>query len=488
MIRLCSAVICGLSQSHVPRGDLPFVTRAAVSPSHAGALRGPMLPNVRLLFAALLVSVVALSCGFGVFAALGVSREPLGRLPASTTTTALQLVDNEAAAKPATWGAPFGPGFHPSVAQIGAVATDASIVTPARGETSAPSKDPNPWTAGTFKAEATATSPTPVVQPIPISAVTAMPSSPTLPAASAAPSAAEQPAPTPVVSVPPALPAAATVSPAPAAPLASTASAAAQETPSANVQGDRPAPDVITKAAEDKPAAAAVSTAPATPLASTASAAAEETGPADVQGNKPAPDVVTKATEGKPAPATVSSAPATPPASMASTAAQETPSGNVQGDRPAPDAVTKAAEDKPAPAAAPVVAVVEPTATAAPPAASPLDVTGTVPDAATVGAKMPEELTPMPEPREPRKIVRRPIERRLVRRRPAQPTNAPTSAWSYNNTSPYQARVVFRSAPRAFGNASITGRRTVRRTATTATTATATTPTPAYPSAWSSAR
>jgi hypothetical protein len=44
--------------------------------------RGCMLPNVRLMIAALLVSVVALSCGFGTFAVFRVSHEPFAHLPA----------------------------------------------------------------------------------------------------------------------------------------------------------------------------------------------------------------------------------------------------------------------------------------------------------------------------------------------------------------------------------------------------------------------
>jgi hypothetical protein len=42
-----------------------------------------MLPNLRLMIAAVLTSVVALSCGFGIFAAFRVSHEPFARLPAA---------------------------------------------------------------------------------------------------------------------------------------------------------------------------------------------------------------------------------------------------------------------------------------------------------------------------------------------------------------------------------------------------------------------
>jgi len=43
-----------------------------------------MFPNVRLLIAAMIVSVVAVSCGFAVFAAFRVNHEPLARLPSAT--------------------------------------------------------------------------------------------------------------------------------------------------------------------------------------------------------------------------------------------------------------------------------------------------------------------------------------------------------------------------------------------------------------------
>lgn len=415
-----------------------------------------MFPNVRLLIAAVLVSVVALSCGFGVFAALGVNREPLRRLPAGAT--ALQLVAKEAAAASSTWGAPFGPGFRMSEAKIGAVITDASIVTPTRHETSAPPKEPSLWAAGTLKAEATETSPAPAVQPIPISAVTATSSS-------AAPRAAEQPAPTTSVPQPPSPPAAAAISPTPSVPLTSTARTTAQKTPSVGAQGVQPAPDAVTTAAEDKPAAAAA------PRIVTA----EPTLP-------PAPDVVTKAAEEKPAAASAPSVVAAEPAANLAP-----PSVDAQGLQPAPDAVTKAAEDKPAAAAASVAAV-EPTANAAASDASPADVTGTVPDADTPEAKMPGKLMREPGLKAPRKVVRRPIDRRIAKRRPVQPTVASATYWSGNGTATFQDPV-FATAPNTSANAPVRMRRTARKPAVikkvvpikkTATTTT----TPANPSAW----
>jgi hypothetical protein len=49
-----------------------------------------MLPNVRLLIAAMLASVLVLICGFGVFAAFRVSRDPIAHLPVAAPP--LQLV------------------------------------------------------------------------------------------------------------------------------------------------------------------------------------------------------------------------------------------------------------------------------------------------------------------------------------------------------------------------------------------------------------
>lgn len=54
-----------------------------------------MLPNVRLMIAAMLASVVALICGFGIFAAFRVSHEPFAHLPAAAAP--LQIVADNAA-------------------------------------------------------------------------------------------------------------------------------------------------------------------------------------------------------------------------------------------------------------------------------------------------------------------------------------------------------------------------------------------------------
>jgi len=77
-----------------------------------------MFPNVRLQIVALFVSVLALSFGFGVFAAFRVNHEPLARIPASVAP--LQLAPENAApsSAPTAWGAPFGSRFWLSETQI----------------------------------------------------------------------------------------------------------------------------------------------------------------------------------------------------------------------------------------------------------------------------------------------------------------------------------------------------------------------------------
>jgi len=55
-----------------------------------------MFPNVRLMIAAMLASVVVLVCGFGIFAAFRVSREPIAHLPAAALP--LQLIAENRAA------------------------------------------------------------------------------------------------------------------------------------------------------------------------------------------------------------------------------------------------------------------------------------------------------------------------------------------------------------------------------------------------------
>jgi hypothetical protein len=100
-----------------------------------------MFPNVRLQIVALFVSIVALTCGFGVFAAFRVNNEPLGRLP--SVTAPLQLVaDDPRPAGSVSWGAPFGSRFRLSEAQAAVTADDGPPLTPIRHDAT---ERPNVW-------------------------------------------------------------------------------------------------------------------------------------------------------------------------------------------------------------------------------------------------------------------------------------------------------------------------------------------------------
>jgi hypothetical protein len=72
-----------------------------------------MFPNFRLMIAAVAAAVVALSCGFGVLAALRVNHEPLARLPLATAP--LQLAPDKMAA-PALLSAHPSPVGEPEIA------------------------------------------------------------------------------------------------------------------------------------------------------------------------------------------------------------------------------------------------------------------------------------------------------------------------------------------------------------------------------------
>ena len=65
-----------------------------------------MFPNVRLLIGALFITILVLSCEFGVFAALRVNREPLSRLTSESAPLQLVAGKNAAPAVPISWSAP----------------------------------------------------------------------------------------------------------------------------------------------------------------------------------------------------------------------------------------------------------------------------------------------------------------------------------------------------------------------------------------------
>lgn len=89
-----------------------------------------MFPNVRLMIAALVASVVALSCGFGVFAAFRVNHEPLVRLPPAAAP--LQLLAGNTASVVAAAAEPFDHRFQIMPPQSAAPATDSP--TPERDD------------------------------------------------------------------------------------------------------------------------------------------------------------------------------------------------------------------------------------------------------------------------------------------------------------------------------------------------------------------
>src|SRR6202043_3114671 len=99
----------------------PIVTRAFPGLRN-GALGGRMIPSVRSMIIAMVLAVVALSCGFGVFAAFRVNHEPLARLPA--TATPFQYVADNAAPPAVTFaaGQSFGSRFQLSEAMIAGAA------------------------------------------------------------------------------------------------------------------------------------------------------------------------------------------------------------------------------------------------------------------------------------------------------------------------------------------------------------------------------
>jgi hypothetical protein len=105
-----------------------------------------MFPNVRLQIVAVFVSIVALTCGFGVFAAFRVNNEPLGRLPSAVAP--LQLVAEDSGPPGSmpggsvSWGAPFGSQFRVSEVQISRTADNEPALTPVRHDAT---ERPNVW-------------------------------------------------------------------------------------------------------------------------------------------------------------------------------------------------------------------------------------------------------------------------------------------------------------------------------------------------------
>src|ERR1700722_18209864 len=111
-------------------------------------MRGRMFPNVRLLIAAVLASVVALSCGFALFATFRVNHEPLSRL--ATGAAPLQLAAGNPTpgiAMPAPADR-FGPRSPPSQADSAGASTE----TPPRHDEHDDSVEPPSAVASTTTA------------------------------------------------------------------------------------------------------------------------------------------------------------------------------------------------------------------------------------------------------------------------------------------------------------------------------------------------
>jgi hypothetical protein len=94
-----------------------------------------MFPNVRLMIAAMLASVVALVCGFGMFAVFRVSHEPFARSPAATAS--LRLVADNAAYSSAglASGLPFDRRLQVAAEPSAAAITDTPEATGEQAET-----------------------------------------------------------------------------------------------------------------------------------------------------------------------------------------------------------------------------------------------------------------------------------------------------------------------------------------------------------------
>jgi hypothetical protein len=152
-----------------------------------------MFPNVRLMIAAVAASVLALCCGFAMFAAFRVNHEPLSRLTAGNAP--LQLAADSAAPSAATLpaGQPFGARFEliqtqaaAAPVQAAAVVQDAAAAPEAKQDAAAiPPPEPS---------AATTTTDTAAIEPAPEQAAPAEQAASAEQAPPAAPAAsAEQP-------------------------------------------------------------------------------------------------------------------------------------------------------------------------------------------------------------------------------------------------------------------------------------------------------
>jgi hypothetical protein len=120
-----------------------------------------MFPNVRLMIAAVVASVVALSCGFGLFAAFRVNHEPLSRL--ATGAAPLQLAAGNPMPSAAMPADSFGNRFPSPQADVAGAAAEATPPQPEHDDSVEPPSAVASTTAPAIDADQPA-SPAPVAQ------------------------------------------------------------------------------------------------------------------------------------------------------------------------------------------------------------------------------------------------------------------------------------------------------------------------------------
>jgi hypothetical protein len=89
-----------------------------------------MFPNVRLLIAAVVASVVALSCGFALFATFRVNHEPLSRLATGAAPLQLAAGNPIPSAAPPVSADSFGNRFPPNQGGVAGASTEATPSQP----------------------------------------------------------------------------------------------------------------------------------------------------------------------------------------------------------------------------------------------------------------------------------------------------------------------------------------------------------------------
>ncbi len=205
-----------------------------------------MFPSVRLLIAAVVASMVALSCGFAMFAAVRVNREPLSRLAAGAAP--LQLAAGNpmpTAAMPAA-AESLGVRFQLNQADSAGASTEATPRQPGHDDSVEP---PSAVASTTATAPATDTAEPEPPQPAPVAqAPAAMPDAKPDDVA-VAPS--ESPPATPSEPAPAATETAATEPPAEPAAPAEQAAPTAQASQESNIDNK---PDAATTTAAEPPA------------------------------------------------------------------------------------------------------------------------------------------------------------------------------------------------------------------------------------------